>query len=304
MKVRWKIHLFRETYKVLDLQSACMRLLGSRTLGSRTPQVLRSRALGNRVRSLTESAITSYVKKKCDCLMVGETTASTAARPNKTIWLFWWQGFENAPETVRIARNSLQAHLQPDEAIVFLDKTNFCQYVDIPASLISRIDNQEMAMSHLSDILRFSLLFKYGGLWLDAGMLIKAPISFMFGYRIASLSYPGDGLYRSRGRWIGSIFSGFPGEIFFKQMRESLMRVHLGSGYSVEYLIMDYVIDALVERDRNLSKIFSEFPSINYSTNDLQAAILSRCRHRDDCINGPVHRLSWRFDRENQEFFA
>lgn len=86
---------------------------------------------------------------------------------NKNIWIFWYQGMENAPDIVRACYNSIKEHLNTWN-IILITKENYMEYVNIPEYIIEKLKKNVMTITHFSDILRLALLEKYGGLWLDA----------------------------------------------------------------------------------------------------------------------------------------
>ena len=78
---------------------------------------------------------------------------------NKTLWIYWEQGFENAPEIVTKCVRSWQYHNR-DFKIVLLDKRNLENYIDVERPM--------QAIQAWSDIVRINLLKEYGGFWVDA----------------------------------------------------------------------------------------------------------------------------------------
>jgi len=90
--------------------------------------------------------------------------------PGKTIWLLWFQGWDdNTPWLVKKVRESWEFH-NPDWNIELLTKENIGSYID--EKLIA-YDTTQMA---LSDIIRLNLLATHGGVWADATMLCMRPL--------------------------------------------------------------------------------------------------------------------------------
>lgn len=90
--------------------------------------------------------------------------------PN-TVWFFWWQGIENAPELVRENLERAKT-IFFDRRVVLITKNNFKDFVDIPTSIEAKVDEKVITLAAFSDILRFALLGKYGGLWMDSTILL------------------------------------------------------------------------------------------------------------------------------------
>jgi hypothetical protein len=78
----------------------------------------------------------------------------------KTIYILWFQGFEQAPQVVQKCVASWRVY-NPDWKIVLLDKHNLKNYI--------RLENvDKFNKTALSDVIRISLLYSFGGLWVDA----------------------------------------------------------------------------------------------------------------------------------------
>lgn len=89
---------------------------------------------------------------------------------SKKIWIFWWQGMENAPSLVKRCYQSVKENLFEWE-IVLITKDNYKQYVVFPEHILQKLDKGQITLTHLSDLLRLELLIRHGGLWLDATVL-------------------------------------------------------------------------------------------------------------------------------------
>jgi len=83
----------------------------------------------------------------------------------KTIYILWFQGFDQAPEIVKRCLSSWK-HYNPDWEILELDQTNLHQYISDFET--NGLFQKPMEKCHLSDIIRCLLLDRYGGLWVDA----------------------------------------------------------------------------------------------------------------------------------------
>lgn len=85
----------------------------------------------------------------------------------KYIWVCWFQGMESAPLIVKKCVQSIKNNL-PEAEIVIIDENNYRKYVDLPKYIIEKYNKKIITRTHFSDILRFALLHKYGGMWIDA----------------------------------------------------------------------------------------------------------------------------------------
>lgn len=89
---------------------------------------------------------------------------------SKIVWIFWWQGLENAPALVQKCYQSIKENLS-DWEIVHITEQNYKKYVSFPDYIIDKLENGQITLTHFSDLLRLELLINHGGLWLDATVL-------------------------------------------------------------------------------------------------------------------------------------
>lgn len=93
------------------------------------------------------------------------------------VFVCWWQGFEKAPELVRICRESWYRNL-PSELIEIHEITleNYTSYLDFPDWIQKHFQSGSLSFAMLSDILRIGLLYRYGGLWIGATCYLASPL--------------------------------------------------------------------------------------------------------------------------------
>ena len=92
------------------------------------------------------------------------------------IWTCWWQGKNFAPELIKACWNSWKLHVPLEMEIVVITKDNYSEYIEIPEYVLDKVNNGSISLATLSDIIRHSLLYKYGGMWLDATIYMNDDI--------------------------------------------------------------------------------------------------------------------------------
>jgi hypothetical protein len=92
----------------------------------------------------------------------------------KNIFLLWLQGWENAPWLNKQVAESWEIN-NPGWKINYIDFKNLKNYVD-DIDYIYDDTNKFISLQAASDIIRLSLLKKYGGVWADATMLCMQPL--------------------------------------------------------------------------------------------------------------------------------
>lgn len=83
---------------------------------------------------------------------------------SKTIWMYWHQGFDQAPLAVMPCVKQWQK-LNPSWEIQLLDKHTILDFAE-PLPMKKKVLDK-MMLPHISDLYRTQLLIKYGGVWAD-----------------------------------------------------------------------------------------------------------------------------------------
>ena len=82
---------------------------------------------------------------------------------NKTIWMLWLQGWDNAPDICLKCVESWK-YYNPDWKVVLLNASNYSNYIDLDKTLPGLNTNN----ISLSNVIRISLIKEYGGVWADS----------------------------------------------------------------------------------------------------------------------------------------
>ena len=98
----------------------------------------------------------------------------------KIIWQYWSQGFSKGslPEVVQMCFDSVDKH-KGDYRVVRVCDENLREYIDLPQFVYEKYNNGLFGKAHFSDLVRLALLKAYGGVWLDATILLTAPLKDM-----------------------------------------------------------------------------------------------------------------------------
>ena len=92
---------------------------------------------------------------------------------NKTIWMCWFQGWDNAPDICQLCVESWKYH-NPGWDIKLLDETTLKEYVDVEKILPG--STKKAAPAAYSDVIRVAILKEYGGVWSDSTTFCNRPL--------------------------------------------------------------------------------------------------------------------------------
>ncbi len=86
----------------------------------------------------------------------------------------WHQGYETAPEIVKLCLRSWR-RFNPEWKIIALDRHSLEKYLD--ASTLDYFKRKDLTIQAVSNIIRLCLLTKYGGVWVDATVFCCKPLN-------------------------------------------------------------------------------------------------------------------------------
>lgn len=98
---------------------------------------------------------------------------SLPTQMTKKIWIFWAQGWDNAPDLVVKCKKSWE-QLNPDYEIIAFDGDSIGEYIDVPTEI--GVDRPDIPVVKISDLIRAGLLAKHGGVWVDATLMCTTPL--------------------------------------------------------------------------------------------------------------------------------
>lgn len=96
----------------------------------------------------------------------------------KVIWQYWGQQADDVdlPPVVQRCFDSVDKYKGDYEVVRLNDKT-ISDYLDFPEFVWKNENELKFSRVFFSDLLRLALLHVYGGVWLDATILLTAPLS-------------------------------------------------------------------------------------------------------------------------------
>ena len=112
--------------------------------------------------------IREYRTKDSDTIYVNNNSSN--------VWCCWLQGEEMMPDVVRMCIDSQIMNLPDGVDHHLLTYSNLDGYVDLPGYLFDNVKRGTLTLTHLSDIIRFKLLYDRGGVWMDSTLFVSSKI--------------------------------------------------------------------------------------------------------------------------------
>ena len=161
----------------------------------------------------------------------------------------WQQGEAQMPETVQTSIKTIKDFAKRNDCEFYLlTDENLANFINIPADITEKYKKKELSAAHYSDIIRFSLLCQYGGIWMDTTLFVSPYATLeMFEGDFFSLNHPpirSEQIERTVGdfKWAGFFLAGKKGKPYFKHIRDLYLYYVRKYPVFIHYLMMDYFI--------------------------------------------------------------
>lgn len=184
------------------------------------------------------------------------------------VWCCWWQGEKNMPELVAMCYERLKQVIPKDRAelhLITLD--NYLSYVELPKHIIQKFENGTITMTTMSDVLRFNLLSKYGGYWLDATVFFTGEIPKEYFSEEFYCQRMADPVKCKReackGNWCGFSMAGKSDNIIFHFMKDAFSSWWKDYDTIVDYVLIDYMLLSGYKSIPEIKDIINGVPNNN-----------------------------------------
>ena len=222
-----------------------------------------------------------------------------------SIWTAWLQGEENAPEVIRITLASIRENANGHPVIVISNENVDC-YIDIPQSIKDKYESGLMGHAHYADVIRMMILAKYGGIWLDATMMLHEPIpeeAFQCPFYSVGFKAGNEEKYISGNKWLVRVIGGNMESVYLSAISRMLTNYWEDHNTAIDYFVFDYLIYILYESDRSFHLIVDKLYRMDHYTNELRKIInepFDEKTIKDLCIKNQIYTLTYRGNYHKQ----
>ena len=164
------------------------------------------------------------------------------------VFVFWWDGFEKAPEIVNACLRSVKKH-HPNCNVITIDKDNYEQYTDIDSCVIKDFKKDKISVQTFSDILRFNLLKNNGGIWIDSTIFFLSEFNLLNDLQnktFASLEFSTSRDFLKYGdeecSWSGFFIASRKNGLFVRAVDEIFKQYYLKYKTYSTYFFIDSVL--------------------------------------------------------------
>lgn len=233
-----------------------------------------------------------YVKRRYKVIASKKHIFKASPRKPNTIWVIWWQGRNvEKPKVVEACINSIKQN-KGNYNLVIIDKDNYSDYIDIHKTIINKFNEGRIGIAAFSDYIRFSLLEKYGGWYMDATIfttktIVEPKNSFY------SIKYDGYKDHISKAKWSAYLWylpEKHPLSTFVREVFEDYWSNH---NEIINYFLIDCVVRTFYEHSETFH---NQIDSLNYDNPSLYFFQETKSRER-------FEEKTWNSISANNQFF-
>ena len=218
---------------------------------------------------------------------------------DKTIWIYWDQGWEDAPLICKACLQSWKVYNRNEWNVIQLDRNNIKKYIDME-KLVPTFN--DLPLQFKSDVLRINLLQKFNGLWVDATLFCTKPLNTWIGQydTFFAFSYP------SHDRLISSWFLYSKTNNYIVDMICKEINLYCRNKLKPEnYFQFHFIITELYRTDKTFRtswdnvtpKISAKVPqSLKYPSKRTQLS--NEAKNHIDKYESPVYKLDHNKDSD------
>lgn len=191
-------------------------------------------------------------------------------------WSMWWQGEEDAPDIIKACWESKRENLPSNVRQIIITEKNYKEYIEIPDYIMEKVNAGSIRLTHLSDIIRAILLYRYGGIWMDAAVLMTAPMPeeclqyTLFTRKSYDGQYPYYARFNSDLSWSIQFFCTKPGNVLFQFWMEAFFYYFKKNEKLKYYLTSDYFISIATHIFPKIREELLKIPFNNVRLQDIR----------------------------------
>lgn len=211
----------------------------------------------------TTDTVMRYLQMYAPAVGAMKPKSKPSGSDEELVFTLWLQGEESAPPIVKACIRSMRRHLK--QKLVVLDEKTLSDWISLPEDIVRKWTEGKMCTANFSDICRLELLYRYGGIWMDATDYMTAPIpeyvlnSDFFVFKTGE----------KYGKWFSFIESCFirakKGDPLLAVWRGAVLEYWRNENSAVDYFINLIMLRFVVENNETAAHEFARMPKVDHS---------------------------------------
>lgn len=221
------------------------------------------------------------------------------------IWVCWFQGIEQAPEIVKACVKSIEENIPKNAKIHIITLENLKEYIELPEVIEKHIKKGDITLTQYSDIVRYALLSKYGGFWIDSTILVTSKLNDLCNYnyytRKSDRLELNFGNYLIQGRFTVHLNKGDNNNILYNFLYDAYIEYYKKTNIAIDYFLTSLFVDIAYEKIPKCRKMMDD---LDYNDKGLEARLcenLNNIYNEEEyklyCANMPFQKLSYKLDK-------
>lgn len=216
---------------------------------------------------------------------------------NSNIWVLWLQGEDNMPELVKVCLESIKENAGYHKVVV-LSNSNLNEYIQLPGRITTLYKEGKISNAHYSDIIRMALLSQYGGIWIDATILLTSNLdNIISGIDLFTIKNKPKGNNISDRRWTGFFIAAKPNNPLPVIVNRIFNRYWEKEDVLIDYFFIDYAIDLAYKYNATVKKQIDSIQENNPQIYNLLPLLPQR--YNSNSFNAltkdtSIFKLSWK----------
>lgn len=184
------------------------------------------------------------------------------------VWVCWWQGEDAMPEVIKMCYTQLLKNANGHQ-INLITKNNYKDFITLPDYILKKVrddkgkfSNGFISLTHLSDIIRVTLLAQYGGLWIDATLYTFKNLPD-FGSELFSLRRLNTKDMVGESRWSGFFLYAGKSRKLFNFVKDLFFAYWKNNDQIIDFFFIDYCMMLAYKHLPDIKTMIDDIPFSN-----------------------------------------
>ena len=178
----------------------------------------------------------------------------------RRVFSLWLQGEDKAPALVKACLGSIRQNAGCE--VVVLDESTLGNWISLPESVIRKYMDGRIRPAHFADLCRLELLYRHGGVWMDATDFLPAPLPEWLWREDFFVYQGGDTLPGFWGGVQNCFIRARKGSYLVKVWRDAAFSYWEKENSAVDYFLHQRLLTLSVRENRRAGELFGAMPAL------------------------------------------